>query len=153
MDFYAAVVTGTRHWERANERCWLWWFQPKNTVGTEPKYTYRISIPRLPMRSSFPQSGEIELFLECLTENWRQFRHQALCIFAEKLTMPPGEMKTEAIASLKRVGLDDSDIQNVVQMIGYSNSISRSVDGPIADPEVLKRWRSNDARDRHHPRP
>ncbi len=58
-----------------------------------------------------------------------------LCKFAEKLTLTPSEMTPEDLDVLRRVGLDDGQILEVVHVVGYFNHINRVADALGVDPE------------------
>lgn len=61
--------------------------------------------------------------------NWRQAalspREQALCAYAEKLTLAPAEMTEADLAPLRAQGLNDAQILELVQVIGMFNMTNR----------------------------
>jgi uncharacterized peroxidase-related enzyme len=61
--------------------------------------------------------------------NWRQAalspREQALCAYAEKLTLAPTEMTEADLAPLRAQGLNDAQILELVQVIGMFNMTNR----------------------------
>ncbi len=56
-------------------------------------------------------------------------RELALLRYAEKLTLSPGEMEQEDIASLRSNGLNDGEILEANQIICYFNYVNRSLNG------------------------
>ncbi len=56
-------------------------------------------------------------------------RELALLRYAEKLTLSPGEMEQEDLASLRSNGLNDGEILETNQIICYSNYVNRSLNG------------------------
>ena len=59
----------------------------------------------------------------------------ALCIFAEKLTLTPGEITKNDYKELKNNNFDDKAISEIVQVISYFNYINRVADGLGLEPE------------------
>ena len=55
--------------------------------------------------------------------------------FAEKLTLSPAEMVEEDVKQLRRLGLDDGAIHDVVQVTALFNYYDRLADGLGIDPE------------------
>lgn len=55
--------------------------------------------------------------------------------FAEKLTLSPGEMEEGDVEGLRRLGLDDGTIHDVVQVTALFNYYDRLADGLGIDPE------------------
>lgn len=53
----------------------------------------------------------------------------ALMQYAEKLTLTPGTMVREDVESLKHAGLDDGQILEANQIIGYFNYVNRLLNG------------------------
>lgn len=53
----------------------------------------------------------------------------ALTVYARKLTRTPGEMVEADVASLRREGLDDGEILEANQIIGYFNYANRLLNG------------------------
>lgn len=60
---------------------------------------------------------------------------RALCDYAAKLTLLPGEMTAADVDWLRGFGFDDDAISIAVQVIGYFNYINRVADGLGVDPE------------------
>lgn len=56
-------------------------------------------------------------------------RELALLIYAEKLTLRPGELTKTDIDALKENGLDDGQILEANQIIAYFNYVNRSLNG------------------------
>ncbi len=53
----------------------------------------------------------------------------ALLQYAEKLTLRPGDMAEQDVAGLKAAGLDDGQILEANQIIGYFNYVNRHLNG------------------------
>ncbi|MEM7428500.1 MAG: alkylhydroperoxidase, partial [Pseudomonadota bacterium] len=49
--------------------------------------------------------------------------------YAEKLTLSPGNMSEADVASLKAAGIDDGQILEANQIIGYFNYVNRCLNG------------------------
>lgn len=64
-----------------------------------------------------------------MCRDWRQAGlaapDAALCAFAEKLTLQPGQMLPADLDELRAQGFDDRAIHDAVQVIGYFNYINR----------------------------
>ena len=60
---------------------------------------------------------------------------RALCDFAVKLTVTPGEMREADVAKLRDLGFSDAAITIATQVISYFNYINRIADGLGVDPE------------------
>jgi uncharacterized peroxidase-related enzyme len=60
---------------------------------------------------------------------------RALCDYAVKLTLAPGEMTERDAARLREFGFSDEAITIAAQVIGYFNYINRIADGLGVDPE------------------
>ena len=56
-------------------------------------------------------------------------QQKAICSFAEKLTLNPGEVDKKDIQSIKNFGYVDKEISEIVQIISYFNYINRVADG------------------------
>src|SRR5688500_16697223 len=73
-----------------------------------------------------------EAWLAALREDWRRAElsplDAALCAYAEKLTLRPGEMIEADVAALRALGLDDLAIHHAIQVIAYFNYINRVAD-------------------------
>lgn len=73
--------------------------------------------------------------------NWRHAdltpREQALCAYAEKLTLHPAEMTEADLNPLREAGLDNEQILEAVQVIGMFNMTNRvsSALGFVPNPE------------------
>jgi uncharacterized peroxidase-related enzyme len=53
----------------------------------------------------------------------------AMLKYAYKLTLKPGEMQQEDVQNLKDFGLDDGQILEVNQIVGYFNYVNRLLNG------------------------
>ncbi len=62
-------------------------------------------------------------------------RLQALCEFADKLTLSPSKMERPDLTPLREVGLDDGEILEACHVIGYFNHINRMADALGPDLE------------------
>ncbi|MCH2266360.1 MAG: hypothetical protein MK515_07810 [SAR324 cluster bacterium] len=64
-----------------------------------------------------------------VARNWKtaglNSADQALCAFAEKLTLTPEAMSKENIQCLEDLGFSQTAIHDAVQIIGYFNYINR----------------------------
>ncbi len=60
---------------------------------------------------------------------------RAMCDFAVKLTLFPGQMSADEIEQLRGVGWSDEQIQHATQVIGYFNYINRVAEGLHVEPE------------------
>lgn len=58
-----------------------------------------------------------------------QGRELALLQYAEKLTLSPGEMQKGDVEALQKAGLDDGQILEANQIIGYFNYVNRCLNG------------------------
>ena len=56
-------------------------------------------------------------------------RELALMLYAEKLTLRPGEIRKLDIEKLRDNGLDDGEILEANQIIGYFNYVDRCLNG------------------------
>ncbi len=85
-----------------------------------------------------------EDLVKAVKDDWRKAnlgaRDRALCEFAEKLTRTPGGMSEGDLAPLREAGLDDADILDLTQVVGYFNYINRVADalGVPNEPEWEK---------------
>lgn len=74
-----------------------------------------------------------------IVREWRNAdltdRERALCNFAAALTQEPGHTREADLAPLRKAGLDDATITDLVQVIAYFNYINRIADGLGIDPE------------------
>ena len=53
----------------------------------------------------------------------------ALLRYAEKLTLQPGDMEKADVDALKEAGVDDGEILEANQIIGYFNYVNRCLNG------------------------
>jgi uncharacterized peroxidase-related enzyme len=58
-----------------------------------------------------------------------------MCDYAVKLTATPQKVGAADLAPLRAVGLSDTDLHDLVQVIAYFNYITRVADGLGTDPE------------------
>ena len=59
----------------------------------------------------------------------------ALCDYAVKLTATPQKVGAKDLEPLRVIGLSDTDIHDLVQVVAYFNYITRIADGLGTDPE------------------
>ncbi len=60
---------------------------------------------------------------------------KVLCLYAEKLTRTPGEMRESDLGELRAQGFSDSGIHDAVQVIAFFNYINRIADAIHVDLE------------------
>ncbi|MCA9320507.1 MAG: peroxidase-related enzyme [Planctomycetes bacterium] len=78
---------------------------------------------------------------KALRKDWRSLdwteREHALCEYADKLTRRPQSMGREDLESLRRHGLSDEDLLDLVQITAYFNYINRVADalGVPSEPD------------------
>ncbi len=60
---------------------------------------------------------------------------RAILEYATKLTLSPSSTTKEDLESLRRWGLGDSDLLDLVEVVGFFNYINRVADGLHVDPE------------------
>jgi len=66
---------------------------------------------------------------------------QALCAFAEKLTLTPDAMLKDDIKQLEDLGFTHTAVHDAVQVIGYFNYINRVAEALHVDLEVdVRAW-------------
>ncbi|MFQ6678180.1 MAG: hypothetical protein ACE5D0_07625 [Fidelibacterota bacterium] len=81
---------------------------------------------------------------EHVKHNWRiaglKEEDNALCAWAEKLTLTPGKMNEEDFRELEAVGFTQDAISDAAQVIGFFNYINRIAEGLGVDlePEMKK---------------
>lgn len=80
-----------------------------------------------------------------IVTDWRRApldpAHQALCLYAEKLTKQSSQMNDGDIEALRNHGFDDQAIHDATQVIGYFNYINRVADALNVDQENdLRPW-------------
>ena len=85
--------------------------------------------------------AEYDLLVHLIAKDWKKAnlseRHQSLCLFAEKVSEAPKQMKFEDLSSLKQTGYSDRAIHDAVQIIGYFNYINRIADSLGVEPETF----------------
>jgi uncharacterized peroxidase-related enzyme len=86
-----------------------------------------------------------------ISKDWRgaklEEQDQALCRFAEKLSVEPTAMRAEDVQELRDRGFDDSAIHDATQVIAYFNYINRVADALGVEPEEFIRPWEHTARD------
>ena len=70
-----------------------------------------------------------------LQEKDQSEKDQALCLFAEKLTLDQQEIGPGDLESLRVHGFEDTAIHDATQIIGYFNYITRIADALGVEPE------------------
>ena len=78
---------------------------------------------------------------------------RALCDWAVKLTLRPGEMTEADVVGLREHGFDDDAITIAAQVVSYFNYINRIADGLGVDDEAWmtparEEWRARKGRGR-----
>lgn len=78
-----------------------------------------------------------ETWLNALRNGWRTAEltplDQALCTYAEKLTLTPSEMSEPDLKALRALGCDDVTLHDAIQVISYFNYINRIADATHVD--------------------
>jgi len=71
----------------------------------------------------------------------------ALLLYAEKLTVNPGDMVREDVAALTDAGVDDGEILEANQIIGYFNYVNRCLNGlgVTTEGDIVGYYSSSDA--------
>lgn len=70
---------------------------------------------------------------------------QALCRYAQKLTLTPSQMVEADVNELRSHGLDDRAVHDATQVIAYFNYINRVADALSVDLETFVRpWEQTD---------
>ena len=81
--------------------------------------------------------------MHAIVRDWRAARlseaDQALCEYAEKLTLRQTEVGADDLDVLRSHGFDDRAIHDATQVIGYFNYITRVADGLGVEPETFVR--------------
>jgi uncharacterized peroxidase-related enzyme len=77
------------------------------------------------------ESGRAELAEAVASGNHEELdeRMRALCGYALKLTLRPGNVVEADLAPLREAGLSDRDIVDTNQVVSYFNYVNRVVDG------------------------
>lgn len=81
--------------------------------------------------------------MHAIVRDWREAglseADQALCDYAEKLTLRQAEVGADDLEVLRGHGFDDRAIHDATQVIGYFNYITRVADGLGVEPETFVR--------------
>lgn len=68
-----------------------------------------------------------------IDQDWRTAglseKRTAMLTYAEKLTLTPGDMTAEDVASLREAGFSDRDILDIAEVVGYYAYVNRIADG------------------------
>ncbi len=81
------------------------------------------------------KSGQVDFdkFVEQIKKDYKKGnldeKSKVILEYCEKLTLRPSEMVEEDVQNLRKVGLSDNQILEVVHIVGYFNYINRVVDG------------------------
>lgn len=80
-----------------------------------------------------------------ISSDWRKVPlsdvDQALCAYAEKLTLQPTHMSEADLDELRKHGFDDRAIHDATQVISYFNYINRIADALGVEPEdFIRPW-------------
>jgi uncharacterized peroxidase-related enzyme len=85
------------------------------------------------------EGEEREAWLKRLAGDWKSANlselDRGVCAYAEKLTRTPAAMTEEDVEELRRLGLDDLGVHDVIQVASYFNYINRVADGVRVDLE------------------
>ncbi len=77
--------------------------------------------------------------MEAIKQDWRTStltsRERAFCEYAEKLTLTPAEMTRSDLDPLRDLGLTDTGILDLCEVVSYFNYINRIADGLGVDLE------------------
>ncbi len=77
-----------------------------------------------------PRADAIDKALHAKTPELEfQGAELALLVYAQKLTLSPGAMQQADVVALKEAGLDDGQILEANQIIGYFNYVNRLLNG------------------------
>ena len=81
--------------------------------------------------------------MHAVVGDWREAElsdaDQALCDYAEQLTLRQSEVGADDLDVLRGHGFDDRAIHDATQVIGYFNYITRVADGLGVEPETFVR--------------
>ncbi|MEZ5980638.1 MAG: peroxidase [Planctomycetota bacterium] len=86
-----------------------------------------------------------DAFVHQVVRDWRAASlgevDRALCSFAEKLTLDQRSQEPGDLDDLRRYGLDDRAIHDLVQVVAYFAYITRVADGLGVEPEeFIETW-------------
>ena len=89
--------------------------------------------------------ADADTFVTKVAKDWKtaglNSADQALCVFAEKLTMTPNAMLKSDIKYLEDLGFSHTAIHDAVQVIGYFNYINRVAEALNVDlEEDVRAW-------------
>lgn len=78
-----------------------------------------------------------------IAHDWREAplsaEDEALCTYAEKLTLHPTQMSPADLDTLRGLGFNDRAIHDATQVISYFNYINRIADALGVEPETFIR--------------
>ena len=79
-------------------------------------------------------------FVAAIASDWREAElsdvDQALCAYADKLTLRPSEVSEADLDGMRAAGLTDHAIHDAIQTISYFNYINRVADAVHVDLEA-----------------
>ena len=83
--------------------------------------------------------------MHAIARDWREAPlgpvDEALCGYAEKLTLQPTDMAESDISALRCAGLDDVAIHDATQIIAYFNYINRVADAlGVETEDFIRPW-------------
>jgi uncharacterized peroxidase-related enzyme len=89
--------------------------------------------------------GVADRLAHTISTDWRKAElsppDQALCAFAEKLTLDQHSMTRADVDTLRTFGFEDRAIHDAAQVIGYFNYITRIADALGVDLEdFVREW-------------
>lgn len=93
----------------------------------------------------FETAAEADAFVHAVARDWRTAgltaADEALCRYAEKLSLQRRAMGPADVEELRGHGFDDRAIHDATQVIGYFNYITRVADGLGVEPEdFIEPW-------------
>ncbi len=88
---------------------------------------------------------EADAFVHAVARDWRSAElsaaDQALCRYAEKLTLEIGSMDERDVSELRSHGFDDRAVHDATQVVAYFNYITRVAEGLGVEPEdFIEPW-------------
>jgi uncharacterized peroxidase-related enzyme len=88
---------------------------------------------------------EADLLVHLIASDWQAAKlapvDRALCAYAEKLTVHPGDMEEADLNRLRHHGLGDRAIHDATQVISYFNYINRMADAlGVEYEEFIREW-------------
>ena len=98
-------------------------------VSARNQCSYCITHHGEALRFYLKDDEQLEAMKECRLPNGLPERTKALIDYALKLTLEPSKITQEDLEPLRRNGLSDSEILDVVLLTGYMNFVNRVASG------------------------